>query len=607
MQTIILSVLLILLSHSAYSFNGIALHGSPKYSPETKYYDFANPNAPKGGSITLGHEGQFDTLNPYAIKGIPPLVIGSIANLVVQSLAENSKDEPFTMYPVLAESLEIAKDKLSMKIKLRKNAKFHDGKPVTTKDVKFSFDLFMSTKVRPFYNSYYADIEKMIVINANEFEFHFKKVNPELPLIATQIDILPEHVYGKGDFEKDFANIIVGSGPYKVAKFERNKYVIYERDKNFWGNDLGIFKGRYNFDSIKTKYYKDETARIEAFKKGDFDYFPVYSSKVWGAELDGKKVENKWILKNNWKHANNAGGQIFQFNLRKKIFQDVKVRQAIALVFDFEWANRTLFYNQYSENWSYFQNSPMMAVGKITAEQNAILEPIKKYLPEEVFSQEVGYLGKGLPFKRRLRLARKLLKDAGYKAENGMLVGPHGPLKFSFLLRGNGFLRIVEPFIANMRKIGIDANVEVREPSVWSKRVDSREFDIITRAIGQSMSPGNEQIDFWHSSEADKEYSRNYGGIKNKAIDQLIDKIIYAKTREDLELYTSCLDRVLYHLHIGVHNWHSPEHRISMWNRFGWPDKLPKYYSGYSILPFLWVDQAKDKALQDAIKKQMSL
>lgn len=585
---------------------GLAMHGDTKYKPGAyKAYEYANPDAPKGGTISIGAEGGFDTVNPFSVKGDPA---GNVEFFVFQKLADRTLDEAFTKYPQLAESFEVAADKLSMTIKLRKEAKFSDGKPVTADDVVFSFGVFRSDAVPPFYKSYWHDIKEVTATDPLTVKMIFAKENPELPLIALELPILPKHVYGKGDFGKDFTDKAVGSGPYVIKDFKRDSFITFKRNPDFWGKDLPMFKGRYNFDEITTKYFKDPTAEVEAFKKGDFDMYWVRGSKVWALDLVGEKFDKlKYIKKELWPHSNNQGAQGFLFNLRLKAFEDVRVRRAIALAFDFDWSNKNLFYGQYTEGRSFFENSPLKASGLPNAEELKVLEPLKADLPPEVFSKEMGDLGRGQDIKTKLREAMKLLKEAGYAIKDGVATGPAGKLEFKILIDSPMWQRIVEPYAQNLKKIGVVATIEQKEQSVYIKRVEARDFSMIVQRIDQSESPGNEQREFWGSKAADESYSRNYAGVKNKAIDALVDKVIYAKSREELELMTKCLDRALYHLHPIVHNWHITSHRTAYWDKYSRPAINPRFYSYREELEYMWYDQAKAAKLDEAKAKGVPL
>jgi len=576
---------------------GIAMRAMPKYKPDFKVFDYANRDAPKGGTLVIGMEGGVDTANPFAIKGDTSL---DIQGLVFQELGEASLDEPFTRYPSVAASFLLAPDQLSMIVQLRQDAKFSDGKALTADDVVFSFDTFHSAKVAPFYKSYWADIKAVQAIDKHTVKFTFVKENPELALICTELAILPQHVYAHGDFPTQ----AIGSGPYRLKDFRPGSSLTLVRNPDWWGKDLPINRGRFNFDTIVIKYYKDSTAMVEAFKRGDFDVYDVRMAKVWAKDLVGSKFEQlKYIKKELLPSRNTQGGQGFLFNLRLPKFQDVRVRQALALAFDFPWSNKNLFYDQYAQNESFFQNTPLAAKGLPTPEELAVLEPLKADLPEDVYSKPMGWLGRGVPITDRLRQAMQLLKAAGYVVKDGVAQGPGGKLEFKFLLQPGGLQRVIEPYFQNLRKIGVNVTIEEKEQSIYIKRLDQREFDMTSLIFGQSQSPGNEQRTYWASASADERYSRNYAGLKNKAIDILVDKVIYAKTRDELELMTRCLDRALYHQHLLVHNWHSPNFRLAYWHKFGHPEKLPDYYAVRQFYELMWFDPVKAAQLSQAQSK----
>jgi len=573
---------------------GMAMRAEPKYKPGFTAFDYVNAQAPKGGTAVIGVNGSVDTRNPFALKGDTSF---DIEKLVFQELGDSSLDEPFTRYPSLAESFELAPDHLSLLVKLRPEAVFSDQHPVTAADVVYSLAVFRSDKVLPFYKSYWADIKLAEAIGSKTVKFTFAKVNPELALIITELPILPKHVYEKGDF----ATQAVGSGPYVLKELRPGAAVVLTRQPNWWGKDLGINKGRFNFDELQFKYYKDPTALGEAFKKGDFTIFQVASAKVWATDLKGEKFEKLHYIKRELLSNSNAqGGQGFVFNLRLPLFQDVRVRQALALAFDFDWSNKNLFFDQYQQNESFFQNTPLAAHGLPSAEELAILAPLKADLPAEVFTKEMGWLGRGRPIKDRLREAAGLLQAAGYRVKDGVAEGPGGKLEFRILLGGGGIQRVIEPYLQNLRKLGVQAKVEEKEASVFTKRLESRAFEMTSVIYAQSQSPGNEQRDFWGTAAAQQNYSRNYAGLSNKAVDILVDRVIYAKNRAELEISSRCLDRALYHTHLMVQNWFSPAHRLAYWDKYGRPAVLPLYYSLRQFYALMWYDTTKAEKLSGA-------
>lgn len=576
----------------------LSLHGDIKYKDGFTHLDYVNPNAPKGGSLVYESLGTFETLNPYQLKGVSA---DGLVQYVFQTLADSSLDEPFSKYPTLAESFTVAADQLSMTIKLRANAKFADGHPVRAEDVVFSYHTLISDKADVNYRFYWEDIKEVKAVDELTVLMSFKRVNAELPLIATELPILPKHFYGKGDFARDFTDKALGSGPYMVKESRRDDRVVLQRNPEFWGKDHPMFKGRYNFDTITYRYYKDEIAALEAFKKGDFDLYIGNHSKIWATELVGERFDTlKWIKKASFTHENNQGTQGFVFNLRRPIFSDVRVRQAIALAFDFEWSNKNLFYGLYRENRSFFENSPFRAQGQPSAEELQVLAPFKAQLAPQVFSEEMGWLGKGKDFKARMRQALELLGQAGYVLKDGVATGPHGKLEFRFLVASPTFNRILEPYFQNLKKLGVIVTLEQKEESVFVKRVQARDFDMMVHTYAQSQSPGNEQREFWGTAAADVGESRNYSGLKNQGIDGLIDRLVTVKSRAELELVTRCLDRALYHEHILVHNWHSPVHKLAMWDKFDLPKVLPRFYGLNQLVELMWYDQAKAKKLEQA-------
>ena len=590
-------------SSSLLAWEGISVKNKPKYSEGFKHLDYVNPSAHKGGRLVLGWHGGFDTTNAFTAKGISPLLL---EEFIFQKLGQSTLDETISSYPELAESFEVAKDHMSMKVTLKKNITFSDQHPITAEDVKFSFELFQSDHVNSLYKTYWQDIKTLKVIDDHTLLFIFKNHNLELPFIATQITILPKHIYGKGNFSKDYNSIAIGSGPYVLKDFKRGAYIKYGKNENFWGHKDPFYQGRYNFDEIVIKYYKDQTAMVEAFKKGEFDLYINYVAKIWTQHLQGKKFTSNWIVKKKLPHSNNLGSQGFFFNLRKSKFKNIQVRKAIALAFDFDWTNEKLFYNQYQRNASFFQNSIYQASQKPDTQETQVLKKLMDQYPTEIpksiFTHSMGSLGKGLSIKKKLMQAHKILADEGFKLKDGVLQKGDVKLEFDFMLSNQMMARVVEPFLKNLKRLGIIGRIRVLESSVYLRELQKRNFDVVVLALPQSQSPGNEQIDFWHSDSAGDQYSRNYFGLKNKAVDEMIKRIVYSKTQADLILNTKVLDRLLYNLHITVHNWHITYHRVAFWNKFNQPKIYPLYYNPFNYVQFMWHDKAKDQTLQKAIQ-----
>ncbi|HEX7926747.1 MAG TPA: extracellular solute-binding protein, partial [bacterium] len=411
-------------------------------------------------------------------------------------------------------------------------------------------------------------------------------------------------------FGEGFVRQAVGSGPYRVKDFEFGKYIRYERNPNYWAANHPVNAGRYNFDEIVVKYYRDQGVQLEAFKAGDFDFLFVSSSKQWAVDMDGDKWAKKWIVKESLPHKNDEGMQGYAFNLRRPVFQDRKVRKALAIAFDFDWTNKNLFYGQYIVSDSYFANSELAARGLPTAEERKLLDPFKAELPPEVFTEPVQAVGKGLTDARdRLRESLKLLREAGWEVKDGVMTEKKSgrPLKFTVLLDQPAFQRVTEPYIANLKRLGVQADMKVVDDSVYQRQVDAKDFDMIVGRFPQSQSPGNEQRDFWHSQSADQAASRNVIGIKSKAVDALVEAIIQAPSRAALLTATHALDRVLWHEYYMVPQWYLNYHRITHWNKFGHPKTLPLYYTPTPYLMYWWIDPAKAQALDAAVKSGKAL
>lgn len=593
--------------------HGLSLGSKPKFGPDLKF-TWASDKVTPGGRITLGTVGTFDSLNPFAVKSIGAFHLADLGGngLVFENLTMSSLDEPFATYGTVAEKIDVAKDGLSVTYHLAPDAKWSDGKPLTADDIIFSFKTLISAEAPPMYRLYYADVKGGEVLGKSKVKFIFKNFNRELPMIMGQLPLIPQHIYGIAGkkFSKSFAKQLpVGSGPYIVKSFEFGKYIEYVRNPNYWGKGKPFNKGSWNFDSIYIKYYKDQTAMMEGFKAGDFDVRQENSSKAWAVDHAGPKWDKKWIRKDLWPHSQNQGSQGFVFNLRKPIFKNRLTRKAIATAFDFDWTNETLFYKQYTVSTSFFNNSEFNAKALPDAKELALLNPLKDKLPPEVFSEHKDALAKGLTGKRRLAAALNALKEAGWELKNGVQTNKSGEkLEFTFLLDSPVMGRIVEPFVAQLDKIGIKVSVKTEDDANYVKRIEKWDFDMISVPFGQSESPGNEQRDYWHSVAASQSESRNYMGLKDPAIDALVDKVIAAKSRDELVIATRALDRALWFNYIMVPNWYVTSHRVSWWNKFGLPTQKPMQYQPEDlIVRYGWLDSSLASALQTAMKDNKSL
>lgn len=563
---------------------------TPKYPTGFHHFDYVNPDAPRGGELILSAFGNFDSFNPYQLKGI---AAAGVAELVFEPLMEQSLDEPYSLYAHLAEDIAIATDRLSVTFRLNPHARFSNGAPVTAQDVQFSFATLTGKQAHPRYRFYWADIRRAVVIDARHVRFEFAKVNPELHLIAAQMPVFARAWVGNTPFDKLTTAQPIGSGPYVVESYDFGKRVSYARNPRYWAKEHNTRRGMFNFERIVFKYYKDETVRHEAFKAGEFEFLFENNSKKWARDYTGPQFDSGQIQRTELKHSNNAGMQGFVFNLRRPLFQDIRVRKAIGLALDFEWSNRNLFYNQYTRCYSYFSNSELAATGLPDADEIALLAPYRHQLPRALFSETWKPPSTLAPdsLRANLRRARDLLAEAGWNLKDGKLQNDKGErLEFEIMLVSvqKGFERIIAPFARNLAKLGIHLRYRTVDSALYQRRTDTFDFDMIVESFGQSQSPGNELIGLWHSSTADQEGATNVMGLKNPVVDALIQKIIYAPDRKRLITATRALDRVLLHGEYVVPNWFIATHRIAYWNRFGMPAQTPLYYGVDSWMLRTW-------------------
>lgn len=580
---------MLLYNLQSWSQGAIALGYEPKYKTGFSHFDYVNPVAKKGGHIKLSSFGSYNSLNPFLLKSISANGLGT---LMFESLLTKSWDEPFSAYALLAEDVALSDDNLSVIFKLNPKASFNNGKKLVADDVKFSFDTITSDQAHPQYQLYYKDIKKAVVIDNKTIKFEFKKENPELHLIIGDMPIFSKEWLQGNDFNKTVKNKPITTGPYLIDKMQEGKYITYKKNPNYWGRDLNTRRGFFNFDKITYKYYKDLTITLEAFKAGELDFILENNSKRWARDYGGKKFKTKTLIKEKLKHKNNAGMQGFVFNIRRDIFKDKKVRRAIGLALDFQWSNKNLFYDQYVRCDSYFSNSELAAAGEPNPEERKILTEFKNILPEGILDRKIILPPDTNPpssLRKNLKLAKKLLTEAGWRHKDGVLQNKTGQkLQFSILLAQKGFERIVAPFVGNLKKIGILVDYRTIDTSLYQKKIEEFDFDMVVKSYGQSQSPGNELRQYFSSKSADKKGSANIIGIKNPLIDKLIDKVIYSKNRASLINATKALDRILLDGFYLVPNWYTNNHRIAYKNIFDKPDKMPLYYQTESYILSTW-------------------
>ena len=581
--------------------HGVAMHGEPAYPPDFTHFSYVDPDAPKGGSLVMAAIGSFDSTNPYIIRGEPVAGIG----LVYDTLTTQSNDEPFTEYGLLAEKIDMPEDRSWVAFELRPQARWQDGTPITVDDVIFSFDI-LKTKGQPFYRAYYANVRSAVQDGERRVKFLFDGTdNRELPLILGQLPVLPKHYWEGRDFERSTLDSPLGSGPYRIRSIDPGRGVVYERVADYWGADIPVNKGRFNFDQVRYEYYRDPNVALEAFKAGRFDLRVESSSRFWATGYDGPALQRGLITKLEIPTEGSGGMQGFVFNTRREKFKDPRVRRALDYAFDFEWTNKTLFYGAYTRTASYFANTELASSGLPGPDELKLLEPYRDRLPHEVFDetyQPPVTDGSGNN-RDNLRQAVALLKEAGYEIKGGKLVNAATgePFGFEILLDSGGlFERIVGPFAKGLERLGIAVTMRTADDAQYQKRLDTFDFDMVVATFGQSQSPGNEQRDFWGSAAADQEGSRNLIGIKDPIVDELIGEIITAHSREDLIAACRALDRVLLWNHFVIPQWHNRVTRIAFWDKLDHPAQWPRY--GVDLFAW-WVNQGEaakiDKARQD--------
>lgn len=583
---------------------GIAMHGTPKYPADFKHLDYVNPDAPKGGSIRLAVAGTFDSMNPYIIKGVSAPGL----NMVYQTLMANTEDEAFSEYGLIAKSIEVPDDRSWAVFNIRPEAKWHDGEQITADDVVFSFNTLME-KGHPSYRAYYANVKEAKAEGTLRVKFTFDMVgNRELPLIMGQMPVLPEHFWKGKDFASSSLEMPLGSGPYKVKSIDTGRRITYERVTGWWAKDLPIAKGMYNFDTIVYDIYRDETVLLQALFSGNYDVRQENIAKSWATAYDQPPVLQGLIKKEEIKHEIPAGMQAFAFNTRRAMFKDPLTRRALNYAFDFEWSNRQFAFGTYQRTNSYFANSELASSGLPGGGELKILEQFRGKIPDEVFNAEFfnpKTSGSGQDMRANLREAKNMLTKAGWVMGKNNLLEKNGqPFKFEILLNSPAFERWVLPLIGNLKKIGIEAKLRTVDAAQYQNRVDSFDFDVIVESFGQSLSPGNEQRDFWGSERADNKGSRNRIGIKNPVVDELISMIVSAPDRDELIARTRALDRVLLWNHYVIPHWHISYFRLAYWDKFGRPAISPKY--GLGITDTWWRDEKKAANIDSRIKPEDS-
>lgn len=599
----------------------------PDVETETfEHYDYVNPDAPKGGTLNSIAIGTFDSFNPFIVRGTAAAGLNGFGGLLYDTLMQQSTAEPGTSHALIAEAFKYPDDYSSATYRLNPDARWYDGEPITAEDVVWSFDQL--TEVSQLYNRYYANVTKAEALDEHTVKFTFDQTgNRELPHIMGDLAVLPKHWWTgedsdgkKRDLTQPTLEPPMGSGPYRIASFKPGAEIIWQRVDDYWAADLPVNVGRYNFDTREYTYFQDENAAWQAFTKGGYeDIRRENRSQRWATGYDFPAFNAGDVVKKAYDTTSGEPMQAYVMNMRRDKFKDRRVREALTMAFDFESMNRKLFNGYYERTDSYFESSELEATGLPEGKELDILDTVKDQVPPEVFTEEFKLPVYDGPEAARdhLREASRLLDEAGWTLppEPGMFTGllawiglADEPADSRFRVNADGkrftieFLasdpsdnRVMEPFINNLRSIGIDASLRIVDTSQYINRYRGFDFDMLTAVFPQSQSPGNEQRDYWSSEAADQPGSRNLPGIRNEAIDKLIDKVIYAKDREELVAATHALDRVLLWNYYMVPQWHLSEVWIAYWNKFGIPDKQPTY-SGVDTDSW-WIEQDKAEAV----------
>lgn len=579
--------------------HAIAMHGTPKYPADFTNFDYVNPDAPKGG-VQIVEGGQtFDSLNMFILGGTPAGV-----GRIYDSLTVASADEAFTRYCLLCETMEVPDDRTWVEFTMRDDARWHDGVPLTVDDVIFSFNV-LREQGHPFFRSYWSDVVNVEKTGPNKVRFSSAGgTNLELPLIVGELTVLPKHYWETRDFSKTTLEPPLGSGPYRISDVKPGRSITFERVEDYWGIDHPAKIGQDNIDIIRVEYFRDRTVSREAFKAGDIDIWVENSARNWATAFDTRAVRENLIVREEIPHERTAGMQGFAFNTRKPVFQDRRVRQALVNGFNFEWYNANQAYNAYTRTVSYFDNSELASRGLLAdagEEERQILESFRGRLPEELYTEVFAPPstdGTLAGIRGNLRNGRQLLEEAGWVVRDGKLVnGETGdPLAFELMIRTPTFEPMALSFKRNLERLGVEVNVRLVDASQYQSRLEEFDFDVVIASFGQSLSPGNEQRDFFSSGVVNDPGTRNIMGISDPVIDELIELVISADSRESLVQRTRALDRVLLWGFYIVPHFHVPHDRIAFWDKFGRPEITP---TRGAQLNTWWIDPALEASLEN--------
>ena len=590
---------------AAWAAHGYALWGDLKYPPGFDHFDYVNPAAPKGGEIRMVsglRNSNFDKYNPFTMKGSAPAYLG---DLLFDTLLTGSLDEAGAAYGLLAEDVAVAPDRLSATFRLRPEARFHNGDAVTAQDVKHSFDTLMGPYTSPAYKTLLVDVAGVDVLDARTVRYRFKRPNRELPLTVGGLPVFSRK-WGQGKpFDQVVMDEPIGSGPYRIGPVKFGKDITYVRDPNYWARDLNVKRGTDNFDRVLIKIYKDNTARLEALKAGEFDLMAFYSAGDWARRVNGPRFKSGELVKGEFRHKLPTGFQSYVLNSRRPFLSDVRVREALGLAIDYEWMNRQMFYNAYTRVKGIFGNTDCAATGTPDAAQLALMEPFRAQIPPAAFGPAYEPPRTDRPhdpkvggLRENLRRAQQLLVQAGWTVQDGELRNAQGqPMVLEYLDSNEGGARVVTPWMRNLDKLGIRLVYRPVDFALYQQRLQKFDFDITTIAYQGTLNPGQEYADLFGSKAADTEDSGNLAGVKSPAVDSLISHMVGANTRPEFLAACRALERVVSHSHYLLPQWYSPVHRLAYkaW-RLQKPDVVPPYFRGETWAMETWWARQPPKA-----------
>ena len=581
--------------------HGISTFGELKYNSDFQHLDYVNPNAPKGGEVSIWAFGSFDSMHPYTTKGRS----GSLSSIFFESLLTGTSDEIGSAYGLVAKSMEYPKDRSWVIFNMRPEAKFSDNTPLTAEDVMFSYKLLQEKGLPSFRAVIEKEIDTVEILGKHKIKFTFKKGIPtrDLPASAGSLPIFSKNYYEKSgaDFEASTLTPGIGSGPYILDNLDVGQTINYKRNPEYWGANLPINIGRNNFDKIRVEYFADYNSAFEGFKGGSYTFRTEYMSKLWATGYDFPAIEKKWVTKKLLPSGDMAPGQSFIINLRKDKFKDIRVRKAIGLMFNFEWSNKTLFYDLYARINSFWENSDMAATGKPSKDELIILNSLKNTLPSGIIDSDVAEVSvsstKQLD-RKNLRMASKLLDDAGWEVgDDGLRKNKNGAtLDIEILNDSQAFTRIIEPFIENLKSLGVNAVHTKIDNAQMTERERSFDFDIVTGNFPMSFTPGSGLKQYFGSETADVSIF-NKAGIKSEVIDELIEVVMAAKTRDELKVAVKTLDRVLRSYYFWIPQWYKDVHTVAYYDYYEHPENLPPYDMG--LLDFWWINNEKYNELKN--------